>query len=238
MKANLKKRLSEMILKTPLIIVNFKAYKESTGQNALELAKKCEKAAKECNANVAIAVSAPDIYRISSQVSIPVLAEHIDPEESGSHTGGIIAEDVKENGASGTLLNHSERRLGIDVLEKSIRRAKQAGLAVVACANSADIGKAISAFDVDFIAVEPPELIGGDISVSTAKPGLISESVEKICGKGKKCSTVLVGAGVKNGADVRTAIELGASGVLVASGIVKAKDPEAALKDLISGLKK
>jgi triosephosphate isomerase len=224
------------MLKTPVIIINFKTYRSATGERALKLAKICEKVANEAKASIAVAVQASDIYRVSQEVSIPVLAEHIDDAEYGSHTGRILAEDVKENGAAGTLLNHSERRLRIDILEKSIERAKEAGLVVVACANDADTGKAISAYDVDFIAVEPPELIGGDISVSSAEPELITESVEKICGK-QKCSKVLVGAGVKSGEDVRTALKLGAAGVLVASGITKADDPEKALKELVSGLK-
>ena len=48
---------------------------------------------------------------------------------------------------------------------------------------------------------------------------------------------LLVGAGVKNGEDVRLAIELGAKGVLLASGVTKASDPKAVLLDLASGLK-
>jgi triosephosphate isomerase len=224
------------MLKTPVIIVNFKAYRSAVGERALSLAKKCEKVALDTKASIAVAVSAPDIYKISKEVSIPVLAEHIDDAEYGSHTGDIIAEDVKENGAVGTLLNHSEKRLKINVLEKCIKRAKDAGLVVVACAKDADEGRAISAYDVDFIAVEPPELIGGDISVSTAQPELISESVKKICGD-VKCNKVLVGAGIKTTEDVKTAVKLGAAGVLVASGIAKADDPEKALRDLVKGLK-
>jgi triosephosphate isomerase len=84
----------------------------------------------------------------------------------------------------------------------------------------------------DFVAVEPPELIGGDISVSTANPELISDAVATI-GAGK----VLVGAGIKNAEDVRIALKLGAVGVLVASGVVKAADPVAALEDLCKGMK-
>ncbi len=225
------------MLKTPIIIINFKTYRSATGERAVSLAKKCEKVANEAKASIAVAVQAPDIYRVSQAVSIPVLAEHIDDAEYGSNTGDIIAEDVKENGAVGTLLNHSERRLRLDVLEKSVKRANEAGLVIVACANDADTGKAISAFDVDFIAVEPPELIGGDISVSTAEPGLIKESVKKICREMKKCN-VLVGAGVHNAKDVSKAIELGAAGVLVASAVTKSDDPEKVLRELVEGLKK
>ena len=45
-------------------------------------------------------------------------------------------------------------------------------------------------------------------------------------------------AGVKNGADVAAALELGASGVLLASGVTKANDPKAVLNDLVSSIMK
>jgi triosephosphate isomerase len=48
---------------------------------------------------------------------------------------------------------------------------------------------------------------------------------------------VFCGAGVKDRRDVRKALELGTVGVLLASGVVKAKDPEKALRDLASGLR-
>ncbi|MPN52062.1 hypothetical protein SDC9_199714 [bioreactor metagenome] len=47
---------------------------------------------------------------------------------------------------------------------------------------------------------------------------------------------VLCGAGIKTGLDVANAIELGAMGVLVASGVVRAVDPKGALLDLLKHL--
>jgi triosephosphate isomerase len=85
------------------------------------------------------------------------------------------------------------------------------------------------------IAVEPPELIGGDISVSTANPEIISDTVELV----KKINPnilVLCGAGVKNQTDVSKAISLGSEGILLASGVVKSKEPRKILLDLIQGL--
>ena len=226
-----------MMLKTPIIIINFKTYRSAVGERAVHLAKACEKVANKNKTNIAVAVSAADIYRVSQEVSIPVLAEHIDDAGYGSNTGDIIAEDVKESGAVGTLLNHSEKRLRLDVLRKSIERAKEAGLTTVVCATNAEEGKAVSELDADFIAVEPPELIGTKTSVSTANPELISESVEKICGSAKKCSKVIVGAGVHDANDVKTALKLGAAGVLVASAVTKSDNPEKVLKDLAKGIK-
>ncbi|MFC1742189.1 triose-phosphate isomerase, partial [Nanoarchaeota archaeon] len=115
-------------------------------------------------------------------------------------------------------------------------RAKGIGLQTIVCAPSAKSSEAIAAFAPDFVAVEPPELIGGDISVSKAHPELITDTVNLVH-KVDERVPVLCGAGIKDHEDVRIAMKLGCEGILVASGITKAKDPEAALLDLIKGMK-
>ena len=223
------------MLKTPIIIVNFKTYKESTGKNAVKLAEICSKTAKETKTSIAIAVQSTDIYRISKIVSIPVLSQHIDAISFGKNTGFLLPESAKQAGAEATLLNHSEHRLDFDLLKSSIERAKQAGLTVVICAKDDDDAKKIAELGPDFIAVEPPELIGGKISVSDAKPEVISDSVKAVKSINNKIK-VLCGAGIHNKEDVKKAVDLGADGILVSSGIVKARNQEAALKDLVNGL--
>lgn len=215
----------------PIIVVNFKVYEQATGAAALDLAKIHEKVAKDTGANIAVCVSAVDLYNVAQNVDIPVFAQHIDPVSYGSGTGRILPEMVKEAGAYGTLLNHAEYPLEDMTLQKSIARAREAGLFVIACANTAEKGKAILEFDPDLIAVEPPELIGGDISVSKSGPHIIEEAVNAI-GKNR----TLVGAGVKDAEDVSIALNLGAVGVLLASGVTKASDPHMVLSDLVSGL--
>jgi triosephosphate isomerase len=215
-----------------MIITNFKTYESATGEAALSLAKVHQDVARETGADIQVAVQPIDLAKISQELDIPVLAQHIDPVVFGSHTGHILPESVQMAGAEGTILNHSERRLERDVLKASIYRAKELGLKTIVCAQDPEEGASFLEFDPDYIAVEPPELIGGDISVSTAQPEII-ENAAKLIGSGK----LLVGAGVKNGADVRLAIELGAKGVLLASGVTKAADPKAVLLDLASGLK-
>jgi len=189
--------------------------------------------AKKTGKSFAVAVGALDIARIVKKYGsqIPVFAQHVDNAILGSSTGKIVPAYLAAIGVAGTLLNHSENRFqDFHELEKTIGTAKKAGLITVVCAENAEEGSIImKLFKPDFIAVEPPELIGGEISVSTAKPYLISESVLEI-GHGK----VLVGAGVKNGEDVRVALEKGAVGVLLASGVTKAEDPEKVLEDLVS----
>lgn len=219
-------------MNTPLIMTNFKTYESATGEKAATLAKAHETIAKETGKNIVVAVQSTDIYRVSQAVDIPVFAQHCDSAGFGSKTGWITPEAAKQAGAVGTILNHSEHRFSShEDLEEAISRAKEAGLITCVCAETAEEGKEISEkFTPDFIAVEPPELIGGNISVSTAQPELISDSVEKIS------TNILVGAGVKNGEDVRIAVELGAKGVLLASGVTKAENPETVLRDLCSGL--
>ncbi len=214
-----------------MIIVNFKTYLSATGKQALVLAKLHEAVAKLTEADVRIAVQALDLSAITNAVSIPVYAQHVDAAGVGNFTGAVAPEAVRAAGGRGTILNHSEKRLPPDVLRESVAAAKKAGLTVVLCAATPEEGAAFLDMEPDFIAVEPPELIGGAVSVSTARPEVI-EKAAKLIGSDK----LLVGAGVKNGEDVRTALRLGARGVLLASGVTKAKDPKAVLLDLVSGL--
>jgi len=214
-----------------MIITNFKTYQSATAENAIKLAKIHQEVAEETGADIRIAVQAIDLHRVAEAVNIPVMAQHIDPIEFGSHTGHILPEAVKAIGASGTLLNHSERRLDRKVLQLAIERAKELGLTTIVCAHEPEEGAQYLDFDPDYIAVEPPELIGGDISISSAKPEII-EHAEKLIGSKK----LIVGAGVKTGEDVRIALAMGAKGVLLASGVTKAEDPKAVLMDLVRGL--
>jgi triosephosphate isomerase len=224
------------MLKTPTIVLNVKTYSEATGKKALEIAELMDRISKETGVSMAISVQSTDIALCAQKVEIPVFAEHIDPIKPGSHTGWSLPEAIKAAGAVGTLINHSEHRLILADVDVCVTLAKGLGLDHIVCSNNVATSKAIAAFSPNFIAVEPPELIGGDISVTTADPGIVSDSVDSVKEVDKKIR-VLCGAGVKNGKDVSKAIELGSDGVLLASGIVKAADKEKVLRDLASGIK-
>lgn len=214
----------------PLYVINFKAYSESIGPRGLKIAKVIDKFAKDHKQRVMIAVQPTDIAIISNAVKIPVLAEYIDNVEPGAKTGFITLEAVTAVGAKGSLVNHSEHRIKSDDIKAIVTRLKAAKKISIVCAGTPKEGQKLSRFKPDFIAIEPPELIGGDISVCKAKPGVISQGVKlsKV--------PVLIGAGVKSYEDVAKAVELGAKGVLVASGIVKAKNVESAMRKL-TGIK-
>ncbi len=217
-------------MKTPIWITNFKNYKTSVGDNGVQLAKIHERVAKETGVNLAVAVSPIDVYRISRAVSIPVLVQHIDPVDFGKGTGNILPESAVQAGAMGTLLNHSERRLSPDVVATSCEYGRRANLLTILCAENEEEVGVFSALKPDFLAFEPPELIGSSTdSVASSKPRSIEMSVRAAQGV-----PLLVGAGIKSSEDVRISLELGARGFLVASAITKADDPESILRELVS----
>lgn len=217
-------KFSSSRIRIPIVLVNFKTYAEGTGKNALKLTKVCEKVSLETEVCVGVAPQFVDIAPIADAVKVPVFAQHIDPVSAGSFTGHVLPESVKEAGAVGTLINHSERRLKLADVDAAIARARENGLVSVVCSNNAIVSSAAAALKPDMIAVEPPELIGTGIPVSKAKPEVVSGTVDLVK-KANRDVVVLCGAGITKGEDVAAALRLGTKGVLVASGIVKAKDP-------------
>jgi len=224
-------------VRTPLILVNFKTYSEATGEKALKLAKTAEKISLETEVCIGIAPQFVDIAPISHAVSIPVFAQHIDPIAPVGFTGHILPESIREAGAVGTLINHSERRLTLADIDATIIRARESDLLSVVCANNASVSAAVAVLKPNMIAVEPPELIGTGIPVSKAKPEVVSGTVELV----KRVNpdvVILCGAGITTGEDVAAALRLGTEGVLVSSGVVKAKDPYKALLEFAESITK
>ncbi len=215
-----------------VVIINFKAYKEGFGKRAYELGKIVESVAAKVDDYLAIAVSFLDLPILAKELGIDVFAQHVDAVEFGSHTGRINAEMIKEYGAKGSLINHSERRLRLADIEFNVSKLKELGMASVVCTNNVTTTAAAAALDPEFVAVEPPELIGTGIPVSKAEPEVVENSVKAAKSVNKKVR-VLCGAGITTHEDYVKALELGAEGVLLASGIVKAKDQKKALEELV-----
>ncbi len=224
-----------MPIKTPVVVVNFKTYVEASGPAALELARLCSEVASETGASIVIAPPTPDLALVSLSVKMPVFAQHIDPVAPGGTTGHVTVEGALASGVKGTLVNHSERRLRLAEIHEVIDACRESGLETIACTNNFPVSRACAAMEPSFVAIEPPELIGGDVSVTTANPKIVSDTAEAIRAISRRVG-VLCGAGVKNGRDVAKALELGTDGVLLASGVVKAKDRRMVLLDLVSGM--
>ncbi|MEM2095710.1 MAG: triose-phosphate isomerase [Candidatus Caldarchaeum sp.] len=220
-----------MNLGFPAIILNFKSYREAIGRRGVELAKTAERVSSETGVQVAVCPNIVSLETVAETVSVPVLAQHCDPFEAGPHTGAVVAESLKEIGVSGSLLNHSEKRLKLSDIASTVARLRGLGLASVVCADDLHAAVSAAALEPEALAVEPPELIGTGVSVSTARPEVVSGAVVKV----KKVSMrvhVLCGAGVSSEDDVRKALELGAEGVLLSSAYVKSRDPEKLLREM------
>lgn len=204
-----------------ITVINFKTYKQ--GKDVLKFAKRIEK----INRNIIVGLQASDIEEVAGKTKLKVYAQHVDYFKKGRNTGFIVPESVKADGAEGSFLNHSEHRLRFDILKTTIKRCRKIKLKTAVFASDVNEAKKIERLHPDLLIVEPPELVGGKISVSTAKPELIKEIVKKIRMK------FLVGAGIHNREDVRVAMKLGASGIAVSSSVMTSKNPERILKELM-----
>ncbi|WP_299522893.1 triose-phosphate isomerase [uncultured Methanobrevibacter sp.] len=222
-------------MNTPIVILNYKTYLESSGKKALELAYALESASEESGITMVASPQVADIYRIKEKTSLPIFAQHIDPITPGGHTGSNLIETLVEAGISGSLINHSENRMKLADIDDVVQLCKAHNIESCVCTNNIATSKAIATFNPDAVAVEPPELIGTGIPVSQAQPEVVEDSVNEVKSINKDIK-VLCGAGISTGDDMRAAMDLGADGVLLASGIVKAENPKNALLDLVSKL--
>jgi triosephosphate isomerase len=220
----------------PILLINLKTYERGLGEAALRLATTAENVSNDTGVCIAIAPQFTDLTTITKEVRIPVFAQHIDPVLPGSHTGHILPEAVKAAGAVGTLINHSERQLTLKMIQDSVERAKDVGLLSLVCADTPERTSEVASFKPDMVAIEPPELIGTGIPVSKAKPEIVERAVNLVKNR-YPTIPVLCGAGISTGEDVTAALHLGAQGVLLASGVVKAKDQRKAMLDLVEALK-
>lgn len=212
------------------ILVNLKAYE----CDAREISAATVEVGADSSARIAVAPQAA-VLSTARDAGAEPWAQHVSPTGYGSHTGSTLAAAAADAGAVGTLLNHSERRLTVADIEGGIEQARAAGLETVVCANNPEQIAAVTALGPDMVAVEPPELIGTGTPVSRADPDVVRDAVDAAEAIDPSVD-VLCGAGISTGEDVVAARDLGAVGVLLASGVAKATDPRAALADLVAPL--
>ncbi|MBI1971872.1 MAG: triose-phosphate isomerase [Candidatus Aenigmarchaeota archaeon] len=217
----------------PIFVINFKLYEEILGEKGRKIAEAAKRIASRSGVNIVIAPPAADIRLLSG--IMPVVAQHIDPVESGAQTGHITAESVKAAGAIGTLINHSEKPMDIGDVEKCVLRAKQNKLITICCADSPENAALFAKLDPDYVLIEPPELIGGKNSVSKTKPEVISSAVGLVRSANPNVG-LICGAGVSTSEDAAIAKKLGAVGVAAASAIAKSANPERVIEEISNGL--
>ncbi len=210
------------------VLVNLKAYP----CDPVAVAEAAADVADTTDATVAVAPQAADVARVAD-TGVTTYAQHVSPNGHGSHTGSVLAESVADNGAVGTLLNHSEARRKLADIDGSLDAAERADLDTVVCANNPEQVAAAAALGPDAVAVEPPELIGTGTPVSGADPGVIEDAAAAAT-RVDPGVDVYCGAGISTGDDLAAARELGADGVLLASGVAKAADPKTVLEGLVA----
>jgi triosephosphate isomerase len=219
-----------------LFIVNFKNYLEIAGQNSINLAQAAEEVALQSRVKIAVAPPTGSLAQVANSVRIPVFAQHLDYSETGSTTGFVVPEIAKSYGISGSLINHSEHRIRLQTIMMLLEKLRNLRMISVVCARTPAEVRKLASFDPDYIAIEPPELIGSGIAVSKAKPSVITHSIDVVNDVNPNVS-VICGAGIVSGEDVSAAIKLGSKGILVASGIVKARNWKSKIKELADAMK-
>ena len=219
-----------------VLIVNMKTYPNAFGRDAEDIAAAAAQVAEEYSDKVRIIIAAPALsaYRIRRYYD-DVFIQHADPVGLGAHTGSLPVEAVALEGYRGVLVNHSERKLPARSLPGLIAMARDHGLETVTCADDYWESASIALLSPDMIAVEPPDLIGTGVSVSSARPEVVERSLEVVRRLGYT-GLFLVGAGVSTGSDASKALELGAEGVLVASAVMKSPSPREKIRELAAAL--
>ena len=195
----------------------------------MKLAEIAGEVADESGVEIIVCPQHWDLSLIANKVKCKVFAQHVEFNNPGAFTGSLTIEGLKNSGGAGTLINHAERKVGIDYVGKVVEKCNSLDLETLACADSIKEAVEIDKLKPTMIALEPPELIGTGVSVSTAKPDEIIETIKLI-----KNSIPLAGAGISSADDVRKAFDLGLEGVLLASAFVKAKNPKSFLESLAS----
>ncbi|MBU0953096.1 MAG: triose-phosphate isomerase [Nanoarchaeota archaeon] len=221
-----------MITMQPVLVVNFKTYKEGTGKNAEQFALIADEVAKSYDVRVILAVQAYDLHQICSAVSLPIYVQHLDPASFGSHTGAMLPEAAKDYGATGTLLNHAERRISLEQLQQTIGRCKDVGLETLVCTDVLGDVEKITPWEPTYIAYEDPKLIGTGNSITGQQGDVIRSFASLVNGT----TIPLCGAGVTTGTDVTEALKIGTRGAVFASAIIRTPDHRKLLEELIRAL--
>ena len=216
-----------------MIFINFKTYQEASGSKALSLVSIIEDVALSTQIKIIPVVQLIDLKEIVSATKLEVWVQKIDPVSYGANTGTILAEEIVNAGARGTFLNHSENKiLDFNLLKKNIDKAKEVNLKTLVFCSSLEELEKNKTLNPDFLSYEPPELIGGDVSVATSQPDIIAKAavISKEAG-----IPLIIGAGIASQEDVRKSLEMGAVGVAVASHVIKSQNPRGSLMDLTEG---
>lgn len=221
-------------LRAPIFEVGLKGY--VYGAEAVRLARAADRLCAEHDIAVVFDPQAVDLASVAAATShLLVFAQHMDPVVVGRGVGAILPEAVRAAGAHGVLLNHSERRLSLADLHRTIERAKEVGLATLVCADSPEEAAALAMFRPDIVLSEPPELIATGRSTATEMQRFVERSIELVRRVDPNV-LVMCSAGIRSAEDVAGMIRLGVDGTGSTSGILQAPDPVAQLTAMVEAV--
>lgn len=213
-----------------MIFLALKTYRETTGDNALKILTSVKKISQEKNIPIIACAQATDIYRIKKELDIEVWAQHVDPIEPGKNTGWISPYSIKEAGATGVLINHSEHKLDEPTVVKTVGMAKKYGLKTLVIGQNPQMVLKYDNLDTDYVSFEQEDLIASTTtSMIDQEEAAIADLVKKLK------HPLIIGAGICDGEDTKKTVAAGAKGVLLATSFVTAHDPTAKLLDLAKG---
>lgn len=220
-------------IKAPFFEIGPKAF--LYGEEMLKLAKVADEVAKKYDVDIILTPQYTDIKLIADNTErILVFAQHMDSLPVGRGLGSVLPEAVKAAGAVGVMLNHAEKPLTMEEIEKTIKRADEVGLATIVCADTVEELKEIAKLGPNLLVAEPTELIG---TGTTSDANYVVETIRTVREINPDIM-VLQGAGISNGNDVYNTIKLGAQATGSTSGIIKAEDPAAMVEEMISALRR
>lgn len=220
-------------IRAPFFEIGPKSY--LYGKDVLELALAADAAAEKYGVDIIFTCPVVDIRAVAQATRfIHVFAPHMDPLYPGRGLADTLPESLVAAGAEGVMLNHCEKPLAMDVLEKTIRRAEEVGLVSIVCADSLADASRIAALAPDIIVAEPSELIGTGVSVGEEYVQAATKSVKDV----NPDILVLTAAGISCGQDVYNTIIAGADATGSSSGIAKAADRAAMVDEMIAAVRR
>ncbi len=214
-----------------MIFLSLKTYKETTGDRVIRLLSSVKKIIAETNVPIIAVAQATDIYRIKKELDIEVWAQHVDPIDPGKNTGWISPYSVKETGATGVLINHSEHKISKETVIKTVQKAKEYGLKTVVIGQSPEMILDYDSLNTDYLSFEKEDLIASEVSMIDQQEKAIKDLIKILK------HPLIIGAGINDGKDTRKSKAAGAVGVLMATYFVTASDPEKKLRELAEGFR-
>ena len=218
----------------PFFEIGAKAYLYGIG--VLQLGRHADKVGKKYDVQIIITPQTVDIPILAREMeNILVFAQHMDSLEVGRGVGSVLPEALKAAGAVGVLLNHAEKRLAKDELERTIKRADKVGLATMVCADTLEDAAVVAHMEPNVIIAESPDLIG--VGKRNADDRLAIAAINETVWRIHPEIRVLHGAGISCGQDVYDIIASGAQGTGSTSGIILSNDPFGMLEEMVRSVR-